>query len=504
MSISIRSIARQSAKFNVVNIISFLILIPTQLIIGRHLLPQEYGIISFVTLWALYGGLTNPGMASAASREVPYLLGKKEEVKAKLIQDVSISSDIIWSGLPFLVILIASFYYPDRIIRIALLITGINFVIERLASYWSRFNFAKQKFTLVAIGRLIGAIARPVFIIITIYWLKIYAVLLAPLFSGVLMLLYYLKKGPIDYRFKLDWGIIKKLIKIGIAFSLNGLIFYGYRMADRTVIASYLPLYELGLFTFAMGFILFATNFLADFGRVLEPILWKNSGENEGAVDFFSILKRISVYFALLIAIGIPLLQIGYGYIIPLITPNYMNSVIVFNVLSLYIFLVALATFPSVCLNSSAVNKQNQLTFLYGIGLGFAVLFDIVLVRLGFGIVPIAMATIISHGVITFSAYFLARPYISEKWKDFVALMSKILFPFIIAVLFTIFNSFDFFKTGIVPRPIVSLFLQILVWTVVLGLFYRGYFTKRQIIEIYSEIKNKFKSYFPKKNLNSL
>lgn len=482
MSISIKSIIKQSAKFNAVGIVSFLLKIPTQLVIGAFLLPKEYGIISFVALWTLYGGLLNPGTLLTAHREVPYLLGKKEENRAKLIQNISISSDIIWSSLPFLVILTASFFWPDRIIKIALFITGINFAITRLAGYWSTFNFARQNFTLIAIGRLINAIAISIFTITAIYWLKIYAVLLAPIFSGLLMFLYYLKKGSIGYCFRLDWVEIKKLVKIGIVFSLLGLIYYGHRMADRTIIAAYLPLRELGLFTFAMAFILFVVNFLADFGRVLEPILWKNSGESKDVIESFSIIKKIAVYFALLTAISIPFLQLVYAWVIPLVNPNFIDSIIVFNVLSLYIFLVALSMFPASPLNSSVVNKQNQLTLLYGIGLGLAVLFNLGLIYLGFGIVAIAIATIISQGFITFSAYCLARPYITREVKEFVVLQGKILFPFIICILFTIFNSFNFLKTETIPQSVISLFLQILIWTAIITLLYRKYFPKKQLV----------------------
>lgn len=504
MVISIKGIVKQSAKFNIVSIISFLVQIPTQLIIGRFLLPKEYGIISFVALWALYGGLFNPGMLSTAAREVPYLLGKREEQKAKLIQNISISSDIIWSILPFLIILVTSFYYPESIIKIALLITGINFFLTRFAGYWSTFNFTKQNFTVVAVGKLISTVAAPIFIIIAIYWLKIYAVLLAPIFSGLLMFLYYLRKGPIDYRFQWNWTEIKKMAKVGIMFSLGGLIFYGHRMADRTIIAAYLPLAELGIFAFAMGFILFAVNFLADFGRVLEPMLWKNSGENQDSIESFSIIKRTAVYLSLLTAISIPLLQITYDYIIPLITPNYINSITVFNILSLYLYLVALTMLPAIVLNSSVVNKQTKLTLLYGIGFGLAVLFNLGLIHFRFGIMAIAIVTIISQGLITFSAYCLTRPYITKKIKEFVILQGKILFPFVICILFTIFNSFNFLKTEIIPQHLISLFLQISIWTVIVAIFYRGYFPKRQIIEIWNETRNKLTAYFPKNNRNNL
>lgn len=488
MNISIRSIVRQSAKFNVVSIISLIIQIPTQLIIGRFLSPQEYGIIGFVALWSLYGGLLNPGMLSAASREVPYLLGKNEKEKAKSIQDISISSDIIWTVLPFLVILVASFCYrSNEVMSIALLITGINFLIVRFAGYWSTFNFTRQNFSIVAIGNLISTIARPILIIITIYWLKIYAVLLAPVFGCLLMFFYYLKKGSINYRFRLNWPEIKKLVKVGAVFSLSGLVFYGHRIIGSTIIAAYLPLYQLGLYTFAMGLIIFAVNFLADFGRVLEPMLWKKSGVDGNTIESFLIVKRIAIYIALFTAIGAPFLQIVYGYIVPLVTPKYINSIVIFNILSLYIYLAAIVMLPAVVLNSSIVNKQKKLTLLYAIGFGLGALLDLFFIRLGFGITTIAVITVLTQGLITFSALFLARSYITKKNNEFAELLGMTLPPFIISILFTIFNSYNFLKIKFFPQSLISLLLQIIIWTLIVTLFYRQYFPRRQIIEMWDK-----------------
>ncbi len=501
MEITIRGIVRQSAKFNVVSIISLIIQIPTQLIIGRFLSPQEYGIISFVALWSLYGGLLNPGMLSAAAREVPYLLGKNEEEKAKSIQDISISSDIVWTVLPFLVILVASFCYrSNEVMRIALLITGINFLIVRFAGYWSTFNFTRQNFSIVAIGNFIATIARPILIIITIYWLKIYAVLLAPVFGCLLMFFYYLKKGPIDYHFRLNWPEIKKLVKVGVVFSLSGLVFYGHRIIGSTIIAAHLPLYQLGLYTFAMGLIIFAANFLADFGRVLEPMLWKKSGADGSTIESFLIVKRIAIYIALFTAIGVPLLQVVYGYVVPLVTPKYINSMVIFNILSLYIYLAAIVMLPAVVLNSSIVNKQKKLTLLYAIGFGSGILLNLCFVRLGFGIMAIAVITVATQGFITLSALFLARSYITKKINEFIGLLRTILFPFIISISFTIFNSFNFLRIKPFPQPLISLLLQIIIWTIIIILFYRQYFPKRHLVEIW----NRFVAYFPKNNRTNL
>ena len=118
MSISIKNIVKQSAKFNAVSVVSLLLQIPNQLIIGMFLVPEEYGIISFVVLWRLYAGLINPGMLSAGQREIPYLIGKKEEEQSIKVQNIAISSDLLYSILPFLVILCASFFYSNKLIKI--------------------------------------------------------------------------------------------------------------------------------------------------------------------------------------------------------------------------------------------------------------------------------------------------------------------------------------------------------------------------------------------------
>ena len=114
MSISIKSVVKQSAKFNIVSVVSLLIKIPNQMIIGMFLVPEEYGIISLVALWSLYAGLINPGMLSAGQREIPYLIGKKEEEQSVKVQNIAISSDLLYSILPFLVILCASFFIQTK------------------------------------------------------------------------------------------------------------------------------------------------------------------------------------------------------------------------------------------------------------------------------------------------------------------------------------------------------------------------------------------------------
>jgi len=490
MTVSIRNIVKQSAKFNIVSMVSLLIQIPNQIIIGMFLIPEEYGIISFVALWKLYAGLINPGMLSAAQREIPYLIGKKEGKQFIKVQNIAISSDLLYSILPFLAIFGASFFYSNKMIKIGLIITAFSFFSARFVNYWVTINFIKQNFTVVAMGRLISSILSPIIIIISIYWLGIYAVLIAPLVCTLFMGIYYFKKAPIGYSFQFEWAEVVRLIKIGFVFSLLGIIFYVYRMADRTIIASFLSLHDLGLFTFAMGFIMFGINFLADFGRVLEPILWEHSGKVKNTEDSFNNTKRMAIYMALVTAMIIPLVQVGYGVIVKLILPKYAESIPLFLILSNMLYLASIATIPSVILNSVVINKQALVTTVFAIGAGVNIILDLFIVYVEYGIESIALVTVVSQGMATFVLYFLARKYMIKQRNELPLFLRQITFPFIISVLFSVFHGFFFGSIILSPwlLGVISLISQIIIWTFIVLLFYRDYLTKDKVISIVREI----------------
>ena len=503
MAISITSIVKQSAKFNLISVVSLVIQIPNQLIIGMFLVPSEYGIISFVTLWSLYAGLINPGMLSAGQREIPYLIGKKKEEQSIKVQNITISSYLLYNIFPFIAILCASFFYSNKMIKIGLILTAFFFIVNRFAICWSSINFIKQRFTIVAIGRLIGALLTPIIIISSIFWLGIYSVLIAPLISVVFIVIYYFTRGPIGYRFEIEWTEVIRLIKIGFIFSLSGAVFYVYRMADRTIIAYFLSLRDLGLFTFAMGFIMFGMNFLADFGRVLEPILWEHSGKVKNLEDSFINTDRMAIYMALLTAMIIPLVQVGYIIVVNLIVPNYIESVSLFLVLSNLLYLGSMATIPSVILHSVVVNKQAVVTGVYGISVGINIVLDLLMIYLGYGIKAIAFVTIISQSIVTFTSYYLAQKYMFSLPRVFVRFMISISAPFSISILFSIFHGFLVSTIlSLWVFGLVSVTIQIMVWSIILNVFYQDYFPRDKIFgfieELYglwtAEIRKKLKA----------
>lgn len=486
--INVLSILRQSVKFNAVNVFSKLISIPKSIIVAMVLVPEEYGVIGFLSLWSMYAGWIHPGVEGAAGREMAYLFGKGEKKKALHLQNVAITVKFLYSFVPFLVMMGASFFYSNDVIRIGLIITAISYFISTNTNYWPSFNHIRQRFNEVATGYLIRGITVPLVTVALIYWLRLYAVLIAPIVAQVLIFFYYIKKAGIDARFEVDWKETVKLIKIGLPLSLLGIVYWGYRIADRTMIAGFLSLHEMGLYTYAIGMVTFAILFFEEFGKVLQPILWTNLGRAKNHIDGFSPVYRMAVYMSLVTSLSICIIQPGFFLLVNVVTTKYIDSIPVFNVLSFNIFFMTMAVFPNIVLNSSVVNKQVTNTKIWFIGLLMNVFFNYVAIKMGYGITGVSFVTIIIQGFVLLWLFSAIRNYLFTGLKEFFGFMRRILFPplvsFIIYLLTIHFRSF-------VSNPFLysffSVIFSLMVWVLVFRLFYKDYFPKKKIINLIQE-----------------
>lgn len=486
--VTVIKILKQSAKFSAVNLFSKIISFPVGIITAMILIPTEYGVIGFVGLWGMYAGLINPGMDSAAQREMPYLLGKEEEKKALHLQNIAITSKFMYSFFPFLVMLCASFFYSDDLIRIGLILTAIQYIISTNTNYWSGFNHVRQRFNKVATGNLIQAIVVPLVTLSLIFWLKIYAVLIAPIIGAIFTFVYYVKYAGINYHFELDWSEIVRLIKIGLPLVLLTLVYWGYRMADRTMVAAFLPLHEMGLYTYAIGMVTFAIQLFADFGNVLQPVLWTSLGQVKNHIEGFKPLYRIAVYMSIAAAVSIGIFQIGFYLLVHLLTTNYVESIPIFNVLTFNIFLMAITIVPNLVLNSSVVNKQTLNTKIWSIGLILNIILDYIVIKMGFGVIGVSWVTIGTQGLVTLILFFTVRQYMFYDTKEFTKFMKSIFFPPLISFLLYLISIFFEGKIqDIYLYSTCSLIFFGLVWMIVLKVFYREYFPKEQLINIWRE-----------------
>src|SRR5207237_10317623 len=91
------------------------------------------------------------------------------------------------------------------------------------------------------------------FIFLTVSWLKAYSLLISPYVGLAGRWLVLLRKAPpTHYRLAVDWERSKTLLRSGFVLSLLTFLMCGYNTVDRTAVAAWLPIADLGYYTFVL------------------------------------------------------------------------------------------------------------------------------------------------------------------------------------------------------------------------------------------------------------
>ncbi len=459
--------------------------IPKQMLIARLLSPEAYGIIGVVTLWQTFAGLCSLGTASAANREVPYLVGKGRLEEAVYVQNIGVTSDLIIRIGPFIALIIASFAYSDPVFRIGLVIIAFFLVINSLQANIDLMCFARQEYKLVFRGRFIGAVVGAATVVALIHHFHIYAIFISLLVSATTALLYYLKFQNIDFRFQLEWTEVKSLMGGGVVFVILGLIYNGFRLVDRTIGAYFesagrLSMHDFGLYIFAATFIKFGAEFIRQSISAFTPSLYEEAGKSNDVKKTFSVITKIAVICALVAAAMIPLAHVSFFLMVEYITPKYADSVLIFNLLTINFVFATLYGFANSVMVSPMVNKQNLNVKINFIALMANGIFDVAALTLGYGMLGVALGAVVSQGAVTLVFYYRCRKYITETNGEFFLFIFRVLLPLTLSAgnIFLLDFLHTLFKTAWLAG-LTDAGIQLAAFSLLILVFYRSYIPKK-------------------------
>ena len=490
MAIGLLSVIGHSSKFSAVTGISALLGMPVAIYVATVLDPEEYGAYGLLTLWLVYAGLIGPGILSAGQREVPVLLGKGKEDEALRVQNISITAEMLYTALPVVVILGVSFFYSDTVLQLGLVIVAATYVVNRLTRFWANMNIMRERFTIVAKGNLVAAIVIPVSTLAGVNWLGVYALLLSPLIAHAVTWVYYLKRGAIGYRFTWDRTETIRLLRVGIFLQALTLAFWAFRLTDRTIIASTLPLEQLGLYTYAMGFAMYSRLLFTNISSVLKPMLWREAAKAKSIFEGFSDIKRVTIYVALAAAVLIPISQLAFHLVATQLTTKYLDSIPIFYALSYVVYFWAVGGMHGTILNSSLVNKQQILLYFYGVGLMFNVALDLLVIKMGYGVVGVAWVTVGTQGLVILALYHPVRGYLFRDTREFLMFLPRIVVPLLASLPFYFVHTHSAsIASNTWAFAGISLASQLVLWTLVIMILYRDYISMNEVRMAVNRIK---------------
>lgn len=457
-------------------------------ILAKVLGPSGYGEVSLFNLIFLYGGLTGLGFKNVASREIPGYLANNDKESFHFIKNFSFTVEIFFRLLICIVLALAGLIFYSGSLRIGILMISVILVLSNLTGFYQQIANATKKFDVISKAILITGFFSGLFTILLVTWCGVYTRLLAILIVQIILLyfLYRNLKINISLTFRLDR--FYPVLKMGIPFVLLSIVYYLWRVSDRTLIAKMLDFRMLGIYSFATSCIQLLLVFSNDFNAVLQPFLYERTSKIKDKDAFFSLIKKPTIFYAYIIPVFFSIIWIGYPYIINMILPKYIEAIWPFRILLIQFYIANITVGVTLFLRSAEVNKQFLLSLPYIIAgvVSYALIFYFL--QHGYGISWVAVGIVTAHLIAAIIIFGIAHRHYIEDWRTALRYYGLIIIPFFYLGFF-LYLLEKFFP----DYSLINLLLQLSCCILFsLPLFY---FVNRKF-KIYSEVRLMLSSRF--------
>ena len=379
--------------------------------IARLLGPQLFGVFNLIYLIGWYISLVQPGARDVAYRDIPFYRGRKDPDREKLTRDVSISCELLWRGFCSLALAIAALFLKDSLLRVGLVVWAGSMFVARVCELYSVLSTAEQDFVFVSWVNAIKLTLTFATILLTIRWLSLYGALLGPAVGGAFAIYLFARRHPLAFSFSLDRPQLRRMLRFGLPLALLTFVYWLYASADRSIIALVLPRIELGYYAAAAFIVQFLTQLPADFITVLQPHLYRELGKDNQLADAKALVVGTTRAYAYLSPLAILLLWIWLPPIVHWLLPKYDPALPVVQILSLNVFFASALAVPYTMLYSPGINRQTLCAGVWGgsalltAGVGY------LLLRLGYGINGVAIATVLGQSAAAAAFFYFTRAY---------------------------------------------------------------------------------------------
>lgn len=407
------------------------------IVTARVLGPSDYGllrIINYVPSLEKFGGF---GFGSVAKREIAHVRGSKTDSKKEIkIKDVAFSSDILWSIILTIIILIISFQFERVEIKIGLWIVSITLLIRAIVKLFVISLTLEKRFSSIAFVSLVSTIVSSCIILSTIYWGGIYSVLLSGLAASFFSLLYYKTKIDLNFKFSIIKDEFLRQLKIAIPLA-GGTVALGiFGWTQRIQVSTLFGLEALG-FYMLIAFLIQSIYLLNNtFSRASSIELYERLGDKDGNTELRPLIIKPSMVLGLLLGFIGAIIWICGPLLINIFLPNYKPAQVMIPYIIPIIVFDGISAMPRVAMNSAKLNMQLITVFirLFSI-LCFAVITYFVGYKLYYGLKGVIWARTFAALIMFIGSYIATGKYIFNSLRDMLGTILQILIPSILVML---------------------------------------------------------------------
>ncbi|MSR76812.1 MAG: hypothetical protein EXS63_01080 [Candidatus Omnitrophica bacterium] len=409
-------IIKDASIYLALSIVTQLITLIAGLLTRRFLGPTQMGAWSLLQVILNYSSYSTFGVSESISREVPYYRGKGDLKTADQMKNIIFSFSLLTAALISLGALVYALVYQSRLSEVmfyGLLFIGGLVILQRISNLSIAFLRGYKLFTLAGKQMVLSSIVNGILVAILSYKFRMYGFMLAMCLSFVFNIICIRCYYSFHFRFDLNWKILWGMVCYGFPLMITGFLGTLFLSIDKIMIAKFLGLRELGIYSLAILAYTYIGTIPTAVGVVLMPNFHERYGETEKADALKGYLMKSSLAFSDLM----PLLIAGVWFFAPyfsrIILPDFLESIAPMKALILGSYFLALINPFNYFM--AVIRKQAFMVPIMLVACGLAFVSNYLAIKGHTGIIGVSIATTIVQFVEFATTYWIASSYIFNR-----------------------------------------------------------------------------------------
>lgn len=397
-------------------------------VLARLLEPSDFGIVAIATvIITFFNVFSDLGIGPAVIQN--QTLGKEDLA--------NIFSFTLWFGLVISILffllapVIASYYDNDKLINICRILS-INLLFASLNIVPNALLFKNKLFRYIALRNFVVQLFGGTVAVICAYkGIGLYALLINPIFSSVMMFIIGYMKYPQRFRINLDISSIKKIFSFSVFQFLFNVINFFSRNLDKLLIGKFLGVNTLGYYEKSYRLMMLP---LENITFVLNPVMLPIFAEFQNDLSLLakSYLKVIRTLAFIGFSLTVLLHFASEEIILLIFGMQWELSIPVFRILALSVgFQIIMSTSGSIFQAAGSTNVM----FFNGV---IAAILNVSAMLIGIFIFEsmeaVACGILISLIINFFITYFLMYALTFSNRKGFIDFIKCLISPLCISL----------------------------------------------------------------------
>jgi len=435
----LNKILKSSAQLFTGNIIGTITGVLSGFFFAKLLGPEQYGVWQTAFTISGYSVLLMLSLPVTMTRDYVHARKAGDLTSASQMANIVFTYSL---AIRFLAIIIIScyslFYISDYLFRMSMYAVATLFVFDIPTAFGGIMAKALNEYQKITWQKSIHGIGIMLTVPI-VYYFKFEGLLLGVLFTHLIVGIYFYYARPVSYRHYWNTKLFFKLVSVAFPLFLVTATSLVFVSVDRLIIASYLSFADVGLYSLS-SFLSTPLNLLISSFAI---VLFTQLNQEYGSEVNRAIIRKHAIvpqqFFSLLLPLFMGIGLLALPLFVDLFLPQYQNGILAaqINIFSIYFFLMA--NFSGNALFTLKKQKYTALTFAISGILKVAI--SIFLIKQGYGIVGVALASVFAYFLYDISMLYIVFRQIEHSIKAYFIHLFQIVLPASIPLLMLLFQN---------------------------------------------------------------